>query len=492
MNIILITMDTFDYELSVDNIDCLPNLSRLKEAGVSFENAFSVGPKSKFAFPGIAAGIYPYYFGVRISRNVQTIDGMLKDCRYNTAFINESNAELTPFFGYGRGLDLQEHFLSLSPNASDRKLQDTLLRESAHDISLPIEPTRNLHMKLPGQRIRSLARQLYRFTNFLRLRLRANSHSLRERRILYNAFRDRIARFINEEFKEPQFLWIHTLVNHRPYLPPEESSKFTEREIDYLNYRCSSKLVNPRISKRLRSLYVESSKKADQLLGEIIDSLNANDLLRDTLLIITSDHGEEFKERYVGHSRDSSSDALLRVPLIFSWPARFTGKSISTPVSTLDILPTIADLAGLQIPHTVRGVSLKNFLLNPADPGEQSLVSHRALYSEAWDIGKLLKPKPGTESNRKIFTVRHGRHKLKVIEKNMGKVISTELQLMDWIENRELDIQTNSRLVDGLRYLLYRHLYEEGVFYQTTIGEKERSARKIRKLKNVAGHRNLH
>ncbi|MFC1969667.1 sulfatase-like hydrolase/transferase, partial [Chloroflexota bacterium] len=325
MNFVLITLDAFNYELSVDNIDCLPNLSRLKEAGVSFENAFSVGPKSKYAFPGIVASVYPYYFGVRISRNVQTIDVMLKDRRYNTALINEAHAELTPFFGYGRGLDFQEHFLSLSHNASDRKLQDTFLRESAPDISLPIELTRNLYMKLAGQLIRSLAIQLYRFTNFLRLRLRANSESLRERRILYNAFRDRITRFINGEFKEPQFLWIHTIVNHRPYLPSEEGS-FTEGEVDYLNYRRSSKLVNHRISERLRSLYVESLKQTDQLLGEIIDSLNANDLLHDTLLIVTADHGEEFKEQYVGHPRDSSSDALLRVPLIFSWPARFTGK----------------------------------------------------------------------------------------------------------------------------------------------------------------------
>jgi hypothetical protein len=313
--------------------------------------------------------------------------------------------------------------------------------------------------------------------------LRSNTESLRERKILHNAFRDRILRFINEEFKEPQFLWLHTIVNHLPYLPPEESSKFSEREINYLNYRALSGLINPCISERLRPLYVESLEKTDQMLGVIIDSLQANDLLHDTLVIVTADHGEEFDKKHIGHSPESSSDSLLHVPLIFSCPSRFAGNSISTPVSTIDILPTIADLAGLPIPRTARGVSLKDIIFNPTDPGEQSLVSNRTLYSEAWDVGSLLRPKPSNESNRRIFTVRHGRHKLKVIEENVGNALSTELQFVDWIENKELNIQTNSQLVDRLRSLLHRHLYEEGLFYQTIIAEKKRIRIKVGKLK---------
>jgi arylsulfatase A-like enzyme len=492
MNIILITLDAFNYGLFVDNIGSLPNLARLKETGVSFENAFSVGANTAFAFPGILAGVYPYYFGTMISKNIRTIDSVLKDYIYNTAFINESNALLTPFFGYGRGLDFQEHFLSLSHAAIDRKRQDSFLKGTAPRMSLRRQFMRKLYGKLPGQQIRSLAKQLYQFTKLSSLLLRANSESLRERRILHNTFRDRIVRFINQEFREPQFLWIHTIINHLPYLPPEESNKFTEREVNYLNYRGLSGLLNPRICERLKALYVESLRKTDQLLGEVIDSLNANDLLHDTLVIVTADHGEEFEKKHFGHSPESSSDSLLHVPLVFSGPSRFTGKSISTPVSTIDILPSIADMAGLQIPRTARGVSLKNLIVNPTDPGGQSPARHRALYSEAWDVGSLLKPKLGTESSRTIFTVRHGRHKLKVIEKTMDDVISTELQLMDWIENKELDIQTNGKLVDRLRSLLYRHLYEEGVFYQTTVGEKERIRRKVGKFKKIEGQRNLH
>ena len=488
MNFVLITLDAFNYGLSLDNIDSLPNLARLKEAGVNFKNAFSVGANTAFAFPGILASIYPYYYGTIINKNIQTIDVLLKDYGYNTAFINESNALLTPFFGYGRGLDFQEHFLSLSHAAIDRKREDSLLEGTSPRMPLRRQLMSKLYRKLPGQQIPRLAKRLYQFTKLSSLLLRTNTESLRERRILHNAFRDRIVRFINEEFKQPQFLWIHTIVNHRPYLPPEAGSKFTEREVNYLNYRALSGLVNPRISERLKTLYVESLKKTDLLLGEIIDILNSNDLLHDTLVIITADHGEEFEKKYLGHTPESSSDSLLHVPLIFSCPSRFAGKSVPTPVSTIDILPTIADLAGLPIPRTARGISLKNFLMNPTDPGEQSPVSNRTLYSEAWDVGSPSRPRPSTESSRRILTVRHGRYKLKVIEKTMDNVISTELQLVDWIENKELDIRTHSQVTDKLRYLLHRHLYEEGVFYQTAVGEKERIRRKIGELKRHESH----
>lgn len=488
MNVILITLDAFNYELFAGNIDHLPNLARLKQDGVSFENAFSIGPWTAVSFPGIIASVYPYYFGTRLHTAVSTIDSMLKDSGYNTAFINECNALLTPFFGYGRGTDFQEHFLSLAHSAIDRKLQDTFLQGKAPHVLQPIELMKKVYRRLPGERIRGLSKQAYRVAKFLRLYFTDRTERLQERRKLHNAFREKIIQFISEGFEEPQFLWLHTIINHLPYLPPEATAKFGDKEIDYLNYRGLSQLINPRISQRLRSLYVESLRKTDQLVGEVIDSLKARNLLPNTLVIVTADHGEEFQEKYIGHDWESSSDELLHVPLIFNWPSQFRDKSVSIPVSTLDILPTIAELAGLQIPGTARGTSLKSLLSDhPVESGKESQIWHRAFYSEGWDLGSFLKPKPGTESHRKIFTVRHNSHKLKVIEEKKGSVITTKLELRDWTNNKPLDIQGNSQVVAGLQCLLYKHLYDEGLFYQTTIGEKERIRRRIRKVKKREG-----
>lgn len=488
MNVILMTLDAFNYELFAGNTEHLPNLAALKRDGVSFENAFSIGAHTALSFPGIVASVYPYYFGTRLPTGVSTIDTMLRDSGYNTAFINECNALLTPFSGYGRGMDFQEHFLSLAHSAVDRKIQDTFLEGKAPHVLQPIELMTKVYRRLPGERIRGFSKQVYKVAKFLSLYFTDKTEKLHERRKLHNAFRERIVQFIDEGFKEPQFLWLHTIVNHLPYLPPEATAEFSDKEIDYLNYRGLSQLINPRMSQRLKSLYVESLRGTDQLVGEVIDSLKAKNLLDNSLVIVTADHGEEFQERYIGHGAESSSDELLHVPLIFNWPSQFTGKSVSTPVSTLDILPTIAELAGLQIPGTARGISLKSLLLDhPVESGEERQIWHRAFYSEGWDLGNFLQPKPGTESHRKIFTVRHNSNKLKVIEEKKGSVITTKLELSDWTNNKPLDIQGNSQVVAGLQRLLYKHLYDEGLLYQATIGEKERIRRRIRKVKKPEG-----
>ena len=101
-NVILITLDAINYELFARNLESLPHTRELKGNSVFFENAFSIGPSTSFSFPGIIGGVYPYHFGIGIDSNIKTIDSILKDSGYHTAFINESNALLTPFFGYGK------------------------------------------------------------------------------------------------------------------------------------------------------------------------------------------------------------------------------------------------------------------------------------------------------------------------------------------------------------------------------------------------------
>ena len=105
LNVILITLDDFSFELFSENLDSLPNLKALKSQSASFDNAFSIGPTTFFSFPGIIASVYPYHFGIGIDKNSRAIDEVLKCCGYNTAQINECNVLLTPYFGYGLHTD---------------------------------------------------------------------------------------------------------------------------------------------------------------------------------------------------------------------------------------------------------------------------------------------------------------------------------------------------------------------------------------------------
>jgi len=360
-NIILITCDDVNYELLLSSLDNLPNLKKVLDNGVNFTNAFSVGPGTVFSFPAIIGSIYPYHFGIGMEKGVKTIDIMLKGEGYNTAFINEANAFLSPFFGYGEGTDYQELFLSLSHSTWDRKSEGILLKTERRkrdkgDYLLKI------YKKLPnnklGNVIAHICRSCYRVYRFLDLSLSHHFETLQEREKLYNEFRGEITRFINYDFKSPQFLWIHTIINHLPYLPPEDTC-FKQNTVNRLNHRGLSGLVTVKTAGRLKGLYIESLKTLDGFVGQIINQLEKKDSLCDSIIILTSDHGEEFMEEgYFGHDPMSSSDRLLRVPLVFYSPCKFAKRTVSLPVSTIDILPTIASLLNLPIPDTARGTSL--------------------------------------------------------------------------------------------------------------------------------------
>jgi len=111
------------------------------------------------------------------------------------------------------------------------------------------------------------------------------------------------------------------------------------------------------------ALYDGEVRTVDDQIGQYVEALERLGILDDTLLIVTSDHGEELLERgNVGHSSCSLSGTLyeevIRVPLILRYPAALPrGKRITTQVSQIDIMPTIFDLLGLPMPAEAQGHS---------------------------------------------------------------------------------------------------------------------------------------
>jgi len=101
----------------------------------------------------------------------------------------------------------------------------------------------------------------------------------------------------------------------------------------------------------------------DEIAGYLV-RLEELDILDDTLIVITSDHGEQLLERgAVGHSSCSLEGNLyeenLRIPLLLHCPARLPrGRTIHQQVSQVDIMPTIVELLGLAMPGPVAGRSL--------------------------------------------------------------------------------------------------------------------------------------
>jgi arylsulfatase A-like enzyme len=119
------------------------------------------------------------------------------------------------------------------------------------------------------------------------------------------------------------------------------------------------------LSAMMEALYDEEVRYADGLLGELLDELRAGGVLDSSVLVVTSDHGEEFGDHgLLGHS-DTLYREQLHVPLLVRFPpgsphARRNGERDGVPTSHLDLAPTLVDALGLGdllVGTTFEGVS---------------------------------------------------------------------------------------------------------------------------------------
>ena len=125
--------------------------------------------------------------------------------------------------------------------------------------------------------------------------------------------------------------------------------------------------------------YYAMVSEIDHYVGQILDQLAARGLERDTIVVFTSDHGEwlgdhgRFGKGYPG------DDAVSRVPLIIRAPraAATAGTLVQSVVEAVDVLPTLLELAGIQVPPHVQGHSLAPVLrgVPVAEPGA-ALMEH--------------------------------------------------------------------------------------------------------------------
>lgn len=102
--------------------------------------------------------------------------------------------------------------------------------------------------------------------------------------------------------------------------------------------------------------YLGQIKRVDEGLGRLFDALRSLDLLDDTIVVQTSDHGCHFKTRNSEYKR-SCHDASIRVPLALRGPGFDGGGAVAKPVSVLDLPPTLLAAAGLPVPEAMDGRS---------------------------------------------------------------------------------------------------------------------------------------
>jgi arylsulfatase A-like enzyme/Tfp pilus assembly protein PilF len=154
------------------------------------------------------------------------------------------------------------------------------------------------------------------------------------------------------------FLWLHLFDPHDPYTPPEPfRSEYPGRPYD------------------------AEVAYTDSLVGEFRQALEDRRLLARTLLILTGDHGEG-----LGQHRERSHGFFLyesttHVPLIMRFPnGTRSGEEITQAVSHVDLLPTILQFAGREVPADVQGSSLLTLLQEPDEAPQERYVYSESLY----------------------------------------------------------------------------------------------------------------
>ncbi len=126
---------------------------------------------------------------------------------------------------------------------------------------------------------------------------------------------------------------------------------------------------------RMRALYAAEVTMTDRWLGVFLDRLHDLRLDRDTIVVLTSDHGFLLGEHgWTGKSPTQLHPELIRVPLTIVHPERKrAGRSVSYLVQSHDIGPTILAMAGVRAPRTMNGVNLSRFFRGKRPP-ERPLI----------------------------------------------------------------------------------------------------------------------
>ena len=182
----------------------------------------------------------------------------------------------------------------------------------------------------------------------------------------------------SKEKKKPLFLFLHNYICHSPYLrsPPQfrrkflaekvaglpfsendlrtaDTSPFSEDEVFWKNVDLS----NPQHLKYIISLYDGGISYEDYIFGKVVEILKKEKFYDNSIIILLSDHGEEFYE-HLGKGHGRLYIEQLHVPLIIKFPGnKFGARVIHEWVRTMDVMPTLFDFLNIKIKNMIQGIS---------------------------------------------------------------------------------------------------------------------------------------
>lgn len=192
--------------------------------------------------------------------------------------------------------------------------------------------------------------------------------------------------FIKKDRSSPWLFSLNCFDPHPPFDPPQEyldrfdvdnlpGPAFRESDLDAqnklsdVNFQSEPKHPDTFNGKRLQAKYWAQIELIDDNVGRLLKTLEETGQRDNTLIIFTSDHGDMVGDHGLRSKGCRFYEGLVRVPLIFSWPARFEKNLKSEALVELtDIVPTLMQITGLQIPEDMPGQSLFPIVTGQKDP----------------------------------------------------------------------------------------------------------------------------
>lgn len=289
-----------------------PTLDRLARQGVTFRGATAQATRTSPSMASLLTGATPLTHRIIESRSVlgsdlPTLGKLLDQAGYDTGAI-VGNPMVGSSFGYGEGF---EHF-------------DEVFRESGESVDASV-------------------------------------------------IVDRAISWLRGERGIPFALWLHFVDPHTPYDPPEpwhreffgdELYESQASDVLPVGGRIGAMPVSARVEgySSLRdyiALYDGEIRYTDAEIGRLLDSLEEIGRFDDTLIVLTSDHGESLGDHnYFFSHGDYSYESTSRVPLVFAHPQLEPPHSHPPVPRLIDVVPSVVDLLGLDRSGRFEGLSL--------------------------------------------------------------------------------------------------------------------------------------
>ena len=370
LNVLFISADDMNCDLSVYGNPQVktPNLQRLAEMGVRFDNAYCQQPLCGPSRASLMTGLRPDTLDMHTLKHelreknpkVVTLGQMFRDQGYFSARAGKIYHYGNPsMIGTDGNDDPQTWDQRFNPVGIDRSQQEKITRYGAGR-----QNDKNLGISMAWWDPVS----------------RDEDHT-------DGMVASKIVELIKQKKGEPFFLAAGFFNPHCPYVAPKkyfdlyplESIEMPDLEAakkdledvptmavvrDKKNWPYYFKDVSVEEARKCKQAYYATISFVDAQVGRLLDALEEADLMEKTVIVFWSDHGYFLGEKGLWYKR-KAFERSARMPLIIAAPGLSKDVATQKPVELLDLYPTLAELCGLDAPRNLEGASLRPLLADP-------------------------------------------------------------------------------------------------------------------------------